>query len=107
MSSSVRASRCSPHDGHAFKKNPEFDGNADFVSTTPLWDYDIEKMYEDTKKIRSGLAGGTMTEAEAQAIRDLFAKHGSDKGYHYLGSPKIYCDMGRAFGEGMVKLLEK
>jgi len=90
----------------AFKKNPEFQGNADFVPTTCYWDYDIEKMYEDTKKIRGGLASGSMTEEQAQAIRDLFAKHGSDKGYHYLGSPKIYCDMGRAFGEGMVGLLK-
>jgi len=90
----------------AFKKNREFDGNADFVSTTPLWDYAIEKMYEDTKKIRAGLANGTMTEEEAQAIRDLFAKHGSDKGYHYLGSPKIYCDMGHAFANGMISLLK-
>ncbi len=90
----------------AFKKNKEFEGNADFVSTTCFWDYKIEKMYEDTKKIRGGLASGKMTEAQAQAIRDLFAQHGSDKGYHYLGSPKIFCDMGRAFGEGMIKLLK-
>jgi alpha-galactosidase len=90
----------------AFKKNKEFDGNADFVSTTVFWDYDIEKMYEDTKKIRRGLSSGKMTKAEAQAIKDRFARHGSDKGYHYLGSPKIYCDMGRAFAQSMIKLLE-
>jgi hypothetical protein len=90
----------------AFKKNKEFDGNADFVSTTPFWDYEIEKMYEDTKKIRRGLSSGKMTKAQAQAIKDRFAKHGSDKGYHYLGSPKIYCDMGRAFARGMIRLLK-
>jgi len=90
----------------AFKKNKEFDGNADFVSTTPFWDYDIEKMYEDTKTIRRGLSSGKMSEQQAQAIRDKFAQHGSDKGYHYLGSPKIYCDMGRAFAQGMIKLLK-
>jgi hypothetical protein len=48
-----------------------------------------------------------MTEEEARKIRDLFAKHGSDRGYHYLGSPKIYCDMGRAFALGMIELLKK
>jgi len=90
----------------AFKANKEFDGNADFVPTTPYWDYKIEKMYEDTKKIRRGLSSGKMTKVQAQAIKDLFAKHGSDKGYHYLGSPKIYCDMGRAFAHGMIKLLK-
>ncbi|MDP6633434.1 MAG: sialate O-acetylesterase [Phycisphaerae bacterium] len=90
----------------AFKKNKEFDGNADFVSTTVFWDYEIEKMYEDTKKIRRGLASGKMTKTQAQAIKDRFAQHGSDKGYHYLGSPKIYCDMGRAFAQGMIKLLK-
>jgi hypothetical protein len=90
----------------AFKKNKEFDGNADFVSTTPFWDYKIEKMYEDTKTIRRGLSSGKMTKEQAQAIRDRFTQHGSDKGYHYLGSPKIYCDMGRAFAQGMIKLLK-
>ena len=85
----------------------EFQGNVLFVPTTPYWDKSIEQMYEDTKKIRGGLANGKMTEEEAQAIRERFARHGSDKGYHYLGSPKIFCDMGRAFGEGMIKLIEQ
>ena len=44
--------------------------------------------------------------AEAEAIKDRFAKHGSNKGFHYLGSPKIYCDMGRAFAQGMIKLMD-
>jgi len=31
-------------------------------------------------------------------------KNGSDYPYHYLGSAKIFCNIGRAFGEAMVEL---
>ena len=36
-----------------------------------------------------------------------FYNVGSERGYHYLGSAKIYYRMGKAFGEGMVELLGK
>ena len=71
----------------------------------PDYLFDSGDIY-DIKTIRSGLASGKITEQQAQAIRDRFARHGSDKGYHYLGSPKIFCDMGHAFGQGMNELLE-
>jgi hypothetical protein len=29
----------------------------------------------------------------------------SERGYHYLGSARIYYKMGMAFGEGMLELL--
>ncbi|MBN2127925.1 MAG: hypothetical protein JW741_00435 [Sedimentisphaerales bacterium] len=32
---------------------------------------------------------------------------GSERGYHYLGSARIYYRMGKAFGEGMIELLGK
>ena len=34
-----------------------------------------------------------------------FYNVGSERGYHYLGSAKIYYQMGKAFGEGMAELL--
>lgn len=85
----------------------ECKGNAAFAPTAVRWDTQIEQMYEDTKKTRNALRSGKMTEAEAQAIHDRFAKHGSDKGYHDLGSPKIFCDMGRAFADAMIGLLRQ
>lgn len=36
-----------------------------------------------------------------------FYNVGSDRGYHYLGSGRIYYKMGQAFGEAMLELLEK
>jgi hypothetical protein len=36
---------------------------------------------------------------------DEFEKVGSDLGYHYLGSAKTFCAIGRAFGEAMIELL--
>ena len=35
-----------------------------------------------------------------------FYNIGSERGYHYLGSARIYYRMGKAFGEGMVELLK-
>ena len=32
---------------------------------------------------------------------------GSERGYHYLGSARIYCRMGKAFANEMLKLLGK
>ena len=86
---------------------PEFKGNALFVPTTPYWDRKIEALYEAQKAAGGQVKRGEITEAQAQAMRDEFHKHGRDKGYHYFGSPQIYCDMGKAFAEGMITLLKE
>lgn len=36
-----------------------------------------------------------------------FNNVGSERGYHYLGSARIYDRMGRAMGERVVELLEQ
>jgi alpha-galactosidase len=69
-------------------KLPEFKGNVKLVATDPFWDRDahaIEKL---------GL----------HVPREGWDKVGSDLGYHYLGSAKTFCAMGKAFGEGIIEL---
>jgi len=38
--------------------------------------------------------------------KEAWDKVGSDRGYHYLGSARTFCRIGRAFGEAMVELLK-
>ena len=67
---------------------PEFKGNVKLVPTDPFWD-------RDAHAIESlGL----------HVPREGWDKVGSDLGYHYLGSAKTFCGIGKAFGEGMIEL---
>jgi len=70
---------------------PEFKGNVNFVKTREFWEPDVEEM------VNSGLWRGP------DWVK--FYNVGSERGYHYLGSARIYCRMGKAFAEGMVELL--
>jgi hypothetical protein len=36
-----------------------------------------------------------------------FYNVGSERGYHYLGSAKIYYQMGKAFGESMAEFMDE
>ena len=72
---------------------PEFNGNVAFVKTVEFWEPDVEEMVN--KGVWQGPDWVT------------FYNVGSERGYHYLGSARIYCRMGKAFGEGMVELLAK
>jgi serine/threonine protein kinase len=66
---------------------PEFKGNAKLVATDPFWDrHAVEKL------------GGPIPQ-------EGWEKVGSDLGYHYLGSAKTFCAIGKAFGEAMLELL--
>ncbi len=66
----------------------EFRGNVAVVRTDALWD--------DT-------AAAVFAKGWKEHL-DEWNKFGSDFPYHYLGSAKCYCDMGRAFGEALVTL---
>ena len=72
---------------------PEFKGNVRFVKTVEFWEPQVEEM------VNKGAWKG----------RDWvkFYNVGSERGYHYLGSARIYYRMGKAFGEGMIELLNK
>ncbi|MBN2271420.1 MAG: hypothetical protein JXN61_12450 [Sedimentisphaerales bacterium] len=72
---------------------PEFQGNVKFVKTREFWEPEVEKMVND------GLWQGP------DWVK--FYNVGSEKGYHYLGSARIYYQMGKAFGEAMKELLQE
>ncbi len=66
----------------------EFKGNVALVKTDAFWDTDAEAVFK--KGWRENL--------------DEWIKVGSDYPYHYLGSAKTMCRIGRAFGEAMLEL---
>jgi alpha-galactosidase len=73
----------------AVAKLPEFKGNVKLVATDPFWDHEAAAV------LKKGLP----------AHNAEYDKVGSDLGFHYLGSPKTFCAIGRAFGEAMIELL--
>ena len=66
----------------------EFKGNVALVKTDAFWDTDAEAVFK--KGWRENL--------------EEWNKVGSDYPYHYLGSAKTMCKIGRAFGEAMIEL---
>ena len=72
---------------------PSLRGNVKFVKTRDFWEPEVEKLVEQ------GVWKGP------DWVR--FYNVGSERGYHYLGSARIYYRMGKAFGEGMIELLGK
>jgi alpha-galactosidase len=69
-------------------KEAEFEGNVTLVKTDVFWDAEAEAVFK--KGWREHL--------------DEWNKVGSDYPYHYLGSAKTMCRIGRAFGEAVLKL---
>jgi hypothetical protein len=67
---------------------PEFKGNVKLVATDPFWDHEAHALY------KKGW----------QNHRGEWDKVGSDAPYHYLGSAKTFCAIGKAFGEAMIEL---
>jgi alpha-galactosidase len=72
----------------AVPKEPEFKGNVALVRTDVFWDTEAEAVFK--KGWRQHL--------------DEWNQVGSDYPYHYLGSAKTMCRIGRAFGEAMLEL---
>jgi len=68
-------------------------GHVKFVRTCEFWEPDVEEM------VNKGVWRGP------DWVK--FYNVGSDRGYHYLGSARIYYKMGKAFAESMIELLEK
>ena len=80
-----------PFLGHSLL--PEFKGSVKFVKTCEFWEPDVAEM------VNKGLWKGPQWQK--------FYNVGSEKGYHYLGSTRIYYKMGKAFAERMLELLNK
>jgi alpha-galactosidase len=82
-----------PEFSAAQKKAAEMLDRAVFVPTGRFWEPEVEKM------VNEGVWKGPDW--------PRFYNIGSERGYHYLGSGRIYYKMGQAFGEAMLGLLEK
>jgi serine/threonine protein kinase len=68
---------------------PGFAGNVKVVVTDPFWDHEADAVYKKGWKEHL----------------DEWEQVGSDFPYHYLGSAKTTCQIGKAFGEAMIELL--
>jgi alpha-galactosidase len=67
---------------------PEFAGNVKLVATAPFWDREAYEVYKKGWRDH----------------QDEWDRVGSDYPFHYLGSAKTICQIGRAFGEAMIEL---
>ena len=69
---------------------PDFKGTLKCVVTDVFWDPDADKLIDNWRQ-----------------HKEEWDKVGSDFGYHYLGSVRTYCRIGRAMGEAMVELVKR
>jgi alpha-galactosidase len=72
---------------------PELKGTVQLARTCELWEPDVEKMVNEN--VWQG----------PDWVR--FYNVGSERGYHYLGSARIYYGMGKAFAESLIELMER
>jgi len=72
---------------------PELKGTVKCVQTADFWEPEVEEM------VNQGVWKGP------DWVK--FYNVGSERGYHYLGSARILHKIGKAFGEGMIELIEK
>ena len=104
--------------------NPEFKGTVAAVHTGKYWDHELAALVEKSGKLKEkmndfkykdGLTGDTLKKACADyratqitpKEEEILSKGVSDGGFHYLGSAKIMCGIGKGFAEAMIKLEEK
>ena len=76
----------------AVPEYPEFQGNVMCVKTDQFWDLQAQAIYEGP--------GGWSKDV------DRWRQFGNDHPYHYYGSPWCFAQIGTAFGEAMLELLE-
>ncbi|MDG2130657.1 MAG: sialate O-acetylesterase [Fuerstiella sp.] len=76
----------------AVPEYPEFKENTLCVKTDRFWDMDAHAIYTGP--------GGWSKDV------DKWRQFGNDRPYHYYGSPWCFAQIGTAFGEGMLELME-
>lgn len=67
---------------------PEFEGNVALVLTDQYWDEDAQTVFDKGWREH----------------QEEWSKVGSDRPYHYLGSPRTVCDIGRALAKAVLEL---
>lgn len=113
----------------AVAEMPEFKGNVLAVPTAPYWDEALAELDKKNDQIRqkgyllrtkhpeNENTDGKMTPEEIEQFlvryrKELYSEEDialekrakSNAGYHYLGSAKTFCQMGKAFAEGILEL---
>jgi len=108
----------------AIGEKPEFKDTVAVVHTGKYWDHKLDALASKSSKIRKkmndfkyedGLEGDTLKKAYAEyrakhitpAEEELLRKGVSNAGFHYLGSAKIMCGLGKGFAETMIQLEQK
>jgi len=107
----------------AVAQEPEFKETVANVRTGKYWDYELEALDIKSREIGSkmnelkeqGLEGAALKTAYAEyrakhitpQEEEIIKKGMSNAGYHYLGSAKIMCGLGKAFAEAMLQLQNK
>ncbi len=101
--------------------NPEFKGTVAAVQTGKYWDHELEAIVAKSDKVRQmkselqhkqGLTGEALEIAFAEyrakemtpREEEILRKGVSDGGFHYLGSAKIMCGIGKGFAEAILEL---
>jgi hypothetical protein len=102
---------------------PEFKGNVVAVQTGKYWDHELEALVEKSGKVaqkkaelqyQDGLTGEALNKAYAEyrakhitpEEEELLKRASPTPAFHYLGSAKIMCGIGKGFAEAMIGLQE-
>lgn len=101
--------------------NPEFKGTVAAVQLGKYWDHELEALVAKSDKVqqmkaelryKQGLTGKELEKAYAEyrakemtpREEEILKKGVSEGGFHYLGSAKIMCGIGKGFAEAMLGL---
>ena len=104
--------------------NPEFKGTVAAVQLGKYWDHELAALVEKSSKLKEkmndfkykdGLTGDALKKACADyraknmtpKEEEILSKGVSDGGFHYLGSAKIICGIGKGFAEAMIEMQKK
>ena len=104
--------------------NPEFKGTVAAVQLGKYWDHELAALVEKTGKLKEkmndfkhkdGLTGDALKKACADyratqitpKEEEILKKGVSEGGFHYLGSAKIMCGIGKGFAEAMIEMQKK
>ena len=104
--------------------NPEFKGTVAAVQLGKYWDHELAALVEKSGKLKEkmndfkykdGLTGDALkkacTDYRATQItpreEEILKKGVSNGGFHYLGSAKIMCGIGKGFAEAMMEMQKK
>lgn len=112
------------HAQAAVADEPEFKGNVVAVQTGNYWDHDLTALVKKSSKIKAKmnvfkyedrLEGDALKKVyEEYRVKhitpeeeELLRKAVSNADFHYLGSAKIMCGIGKGFAEAMIQLQDK